>query len=235
MESYEKVLQGGTISSRQVHHSYASLFRYNSIRIRVIIVSAIWSLISLSYFISAKSQLNTSTSYSFNVSLAGFIEIIAYMASILTSVNFGRVTVIKKLIIVAGITHILFYFVPPHDKHLGLSKTIILLLDIFVRIIMSFGNTFLAIYSIELFPTSIRHFALGMLGFITKLMYMLSFTFDSFFTERYINPNFIIGLLFLGVLPLTSKLRETQEYGFKDNLSEDGDSLLMNETVADIF
>ena len=74
-----------------------------------------------------------------------------------------------------------------------------------------------------------------MLGFITKLMYMLSFIFDSFFTERYINPNFIIGLLFLGVYPLTSKLRETQEYGFKDNLSEDGDSLLMNETVADIF
>ena len=43
---------------------------------------------------------------------------------------------------------------------------------------MAYGNTFLAIYSIELFPTSIRHFALGMLGFITKLMYMLSFIFD---------------------------------------------------------
>ena len=47
-----------------------------------------------------------------------------------------------------------------------------------IRISMAYGNTFLAIYSIELFPTSIRHFALGMLGFITKLMYMLSFIFD---------------------------------------------------------
>jgi hypothetical protein len=37
------------------------------------------------------------------------------------------------------------------------------------------------------------------------------------------------------VLPLTVKLRETQEYGFKDNLSEDGNNLLMNETVAEIF
>jgi len=100
---------------------------------------------------------------------------------------------------------------------------------------MAFGNTFLAIYSIELFPTSIRHFALGMLGFITKLTYMLSFVFDSFFVSRYIHPNFILGLLFLATYPLTIKLRETQEYGFKDNLSEDGNNLLMNETVAEIF
>lgn len=73
MDSYEKILQGGNISSRQIHHSYASLFRYNSIRIRVIIVSIIWSLISLSYFISAKNQLNPSKSYTFNITLAGAI------------------------------------------------------------------------------------------------------------------------------------------------------------------
>jgi hypothetical protein len=57
---------------------------------------------------------------------------------------------------------------------------------------------------------------------------MLSFVFDSFFVSRYIHPNFILGLLFLATYPLTIKLRETQEYGFKDNLSEDGNNLLMN-------
>lgn len=235
MESYEKVLQGGNISSRQVHHSYASLFKYDSIRLRVIIVSVIWSLISLSYFISAKGQLNPSKSYAFNISLAGFIEIIAYLSAILTSINFGRVLVIKRLLVFAAAAHLCFYLVPPHDQHQGVGKAVILLLEILIRILMAFGNTFLAIYSIELFPTSIRHFALGMLGFITKLMYMLSFVFDSFFIERYIHPNFILGVLFIAVLPFTVKLRETQEYGFKDNLSEDGNNLLMNETVADIF
>lgn len=60
----------------------------------------------------------------------------------------------------------------------GGAKIGVMILEIGVRILMSYGNTFLAIYSIELFPTSIRHFALGMLGFITKLMYMLSFIFD---------------------------------------------------------
>jgi hypothetical protein len=128
MESYEKVLQGGNISSRQVHHSYASLFKYDSIRIRVIIVSAIWSLISLSYFISAKGQLNPARSYAFNISLAGFIEIIAYLTAILTSINFGRVLVIKRLLLFAAIAHLCFYFVPPHDHHTGLSKVVILLL-----------------------------------------------------------------------------------------------------------
>ena len=100
---------------------------------------------------------------------------------------------------------------------------------------MSYGNTFIAIYSIELFPTSIRHFALGMLGFITKLMYMLSFIFDEFFTERYIHSNFVIGMLMVGAYFLIPKLRETEDIGIKDNLSEDGDNLLMNETYASIF
>lgn len=235
MDSYEKVLQGGNISSRQVHHSYASLFKYDSIRIRVIIVSLVWSLISLSYFISVKGQLNPHRSYAFNVSLAGFIEILAYLAAILTSVNFGRVLVIRRLLLFAALAHLCFYFVQPHQGHTGISKVAILLLEILVRVLMAFGNTFLAIYTIELFPTSIRHFALGMLGFITKLTYMLSFVFDSFFASRYIHPNFILGVLFLATLPLTAKLRETQEYGFKDNLSEDGNNLLMNETVAEIF
>ena len=115
--------------------------------------------------------------------------------------------VIKRLIIVSIVAHLCYYFIQPHDQYQGFAKVAIILLDILIRILMSFGNTFLAIYSIELFPTSIRHFALGMLGFITKLMYMLSFIFDSFFIERYINPNFIIGILFLMVLPFTVKLR----------------------------
>lgn len=79
-----------------------------------------------------------------------------------------------------------------------------------------------------MFPTAIRHFALGMLGFITKLMYMLSFIFDDFFSVRYIHPNFIMGVLFVGCYFMIPKLRETEEIGIKDNLSEDGDNRLMN-------
>ena len=73
IENYQNILQGGQFSSRQVHHSYFSLFRFNSIRIRVIFVSIIWSIISLSYFISASGQLNPQKSYTFNIALAGVI------------------------------------------------------------------------------------------------------------------------------------------------------------------
>jgi hypothetical protein len=124
-----------------------------------------------------------------------------------SSLNLGRIFVIRRLIIISSIVHLLYYFIQPHDNYTGISKTIVLILDIVIRILMSYGNTFLAIYSIELFPTSIRHFALGMLGFFTKLTYMLSFVFSSFFTERYINPNFVLGLLFAASFYLTPKLR----------------------------
>jgi hypothetical protein len=55
MQGYREVMAGGQFSSRQKHHSYASLLKFSSIRIRVIIVGLIWSIISLSYFMSASS------------------------------------------------------------------------------------------------------------------------------------------------------------------------------------
>lgn len=73
LDNYREIMQGGQFSSRQVHHSYFSLFRFNSIRIRVVFVSVIWSVVSLSYFISAKSQLNPQKSYTFNLAFAGII------------------------------------------------------------------------------------------------------------------------------------------------------------------
>ncbi len=59
--------------------------------------------------------------------------------------------------------------------------------------------------------------------------------FDEFFIERYIHPNFVIEIPMAGSLFLIPKLRETEYIGIKDNLSEDGDNLLMNETYASIF
>lgn len=116
----------------------------------------------------------------------------------------------------------------------GVSKIIVILFDLSVRLTVSIGNTFLAIYAIELFPTSIRHFALGALGFITKLMYMLALTFNSYWTMRYIHPNFIIGILMIGTYFFTQKLRETSSKGLKDYLEEDGDGTMMNEMRVDL-
>ena len=98
----------------------------------------------------------------------------------LTSLNFGRIFIIKRLLIFSAITHALFYFIDPAYNYSGFGKLMVVTLNIAIRILMSVGNTFLAIYAIELFPTSIRHYTLGMLGFITKLMYMLSFAFSHF-------------------------------------------------------
>lgn len=168
--------------SRLKHHSYMSLFNYNSIRIRVLIVGGIWSVFSLSYFISANSHINPDRSIPFNIALAGVVEIIAYFLSILTSLNLGRVYVIKRLLIIAGVIHIFYFFIGPLNMYHGFSKVIVMTFDIGVRLTVSVGNTFLAIYAIELFPTSIRHFSLGMLGFITKLMYMLSVYFHDFWS-----------------------------------------------------
>jgi len=72
----------------------------------------------------------------------------AYFGSMVTSLNFGRVFVIKRLIIGASIAHILFFFIDPAFSYSGFGKIIIVVLSIVIRILMSAGNTFLAIYAI---------------------------------------------------------------------------------------
>ena len=148
MADYRKAMCGGELLSRLKHHSYMSLFNYSSIRIRVLIVGAIWSVFSLSYFISANSQINSDRSIIFNVELAGVVEIIAYLLSILTSLNLGRVFVIKRLLIIAGVIHLVFYFIGPLNSYHGFGKLIVMTFDIGVRLTVSIGNTFLAIYAI---------------------------------------------------------------------------------------
>jgi OCT family organic cation transporter-like MFS transporter 4/5 len=234
MTAYRNAMGGGELKSRLRHHSYLSLFNYNSIRIRIFIVGGIWSVISLSYFISANSQINPDRSIPFNIALAGVVEIIAYLISILTSLNLGRVYVIKRLLVAAGAIHICYYFIGPLNSYHGFSKVLVMAFDISVRITVSIGNTFLAIYVLELFPTSIRHFALGILGFITKLMYMLSTYFFDFWSYRHIHPNFVLGFLFIGSYFMCSKLRETHWNDIKDNLSEDDDGTMMCDMRADI-
>jgi len=65
-------------------------------------------------------------------------------------------------------------------------------------------------------------------------MFWLSTYFNEFWSYRHINPNFVLGLLFIGGIFMCPKLRETQSNNFKDNLSEDGDGTMMYEMRADI-
>ena len=73
INGYKEAIKGGNFDSRLRHHSYLSLFRYDSIRIRVLIVGAVWSVFSLSYFISANSLINPARSLSFNIAIAGTV------------------------------------------------------------------------------------------------------------------------------------------------------------------
>ena len=70
------------------------------------------------------------------------------MVSILTSLNYSRIFFIKRLLITAGIIHILYFFIEPLTDYHGLSKVIVIAFDISVRVTMSVGNTFLAIYAL---------------------------------------------------------------------------------------
>ena len=66
----------------------------------------------------------------------------------INSLNFGRVYVIKRLLIFAGVIHIIYYFIGPLITYSGFGKVLVISANILVRVLMSVGNTFLAIYTI---------------------------------------------------------------------------------------
>ena len=66
----------------------------------------------------------------------------------MTSLNLGRVFVIKRLLIIAGVIHICYYFIGPLSYYHGFGKVIVMTFDIGVRLTVSIGNTFLAIYAL---------------------------------------------------------------------------------------
>jgi OCT family organic cation transporter-like MFS transporter 4/5 len=124
-------------------------------------------------------------------------------------------------LIYSGILNLLFFFVNPLNEYGPLGRLIIMGLDIMIRLSVSMGNVFLIVYSVELFPTSVRHFVIGFLGFCTKFAFMLTPKFKIFWDNRDIHPNFVIGALILGGYFLVGKLRETKGHIFKDHLEED--------------
>jgi len=195
----------------------------------------IWSVVSLSYFTSANSLLNDRKSVSFNLALAGAIEVVAYLTAISMSLNAQRLVFIKNLLIYSGVVHVLFYFVRPIYEYGSFGRLVIMSAEILIRVSMSMGNVFMLIYSIETFPTAVRHFALGLLGFATKSMYVVSIRFINFWAWRDIHPSFIIGLLLLGGLTLVGKLRETKAHPIRDYLEEDEYGALMVETKTGLF
>lgn len=58
-----------------------------------------------------------------------------------------------------------------------------------------------------MFPTCVRHFAIGLLGFATKFIFMIAPKYIKFWDVRQIHPNFVIGILLIGGFFLVNKLR----------------------------
>lgn len=90
------------------------------------------------------SKLDPNRSYYFNTGVEGVVEIVAYFGSMLTSLHIGRMVVIRRMVVGAGVVHLLYFLGPA----LGEGSVVRLGMDVLVRGVVAFGNTFLAIYTL---------------------------------------------------------------------------------------
>lgn len=123
----------------------------------------LWSVVSFSYYFTSKQAEKYFKDYNLHIIWMGVLEVVAYLISANFALNYERKKVIKSILWIVGLIQITFIIFLPSPINI-ISKFIIFILIIFVRLAISGLFCFLNVYTTEIFPTTIRHYAFGITG-----------------------------------------------------------------------
>lgn len=141
-------------------------------------------IINLAYFITTYGvNLYVGDTY-FNLCLFGLVEIIAYLCSAFISLNYTRRGGLKALLIISGVGYSLFSLIYVKNGEEDTSKFIRnanILLACVGKFGVSGAMSLFFVYITELYPTSVRHFALGFFAVTSRLILIIIPPYLGFF------------------------------------------------------
>ncbi|CAD8090910.1 unnamed protein product [Paramecium primaurelia] len=223
-------------------YNFSSIFRYNSTRVRMFCLLYLYSVIIIGQFqtskeIDAFSRLDRQKTEL----LLSTVATVGYLISGYASLNYNRKDVLKIVLGVSAMFNFLYAVFPIFQLSTNaialmsfydrLMHTIIMMILIMSRLVLSFGCAFINIYALEVFPTSLRHYGFSGMVFLTEFLFIFQETYVVFCHTFGLNTS--IGMFFLllfGILTL-NKLRETYDQPLKENVEELNDELLNNVYV----
>lgn len=100
----------------------------------------------------------------------GLGELVAYLYSGYISLRHPRKSILRGIMWTAGLIHLAFFAFLKTDKHSFIIKIASFSSIIALRLAISTGNCIFNVYIAELYPTTVRHYAFGYFGFVTKLI-----------------------------------------------------------------
>jgi hypothetical protein len=87
-----------------ITNNYLSLFKYNSMRIRTLIYTYIWVILSISYFVSNYYfEIHAKSTFAF-LGQTGLFDLISYLISGWLSLTYPRKDIMRILILASSLT-----------------------------------------------------------------------------------------------------------------------------------
>ena len=208
-------------------HSFLCLFRYNSLRVRsFIFLYFIWV-----FFMGSVLCYYMYPEYSKNIYLnhliLGFIKALGYLIGGYLILNFQRKVILKNLLFIAGIADILLVITAFSEKF-GIE---LIILNLIAQIAFDAGFPLLIAFISEVYPTVVRHFALGFSMSYGTLIILVTKPVFHLFEIIGVPAAVILGVICLIGIGVMNKLRETFGLGLKENIAEENDALLNNEII----
>ena len=216
------------IYTRPNNHTFMSLFKYNSLRVRSFIFLNFFGLFFLGINFAYYNYNEYSDNIYVNHIIHGFLKVIGFLIGGYLILNFQRKVILKNLLFITGIANILLIIYSFSHRF----EIELIIINVVAQITFDAGVCLLTVYITEVYPTVVRHYALGFfLGFGVLMMIPGKLLFELFVVIGVPASVPLGGLLLIGI-GVMNKLRETFGLGLRENLVEENDALLNNEILS---
>ena len=178
---------------RPNNHSFLCLFRYNSLRVRSFIFLYFFEVFFMGSVLCYYIYPEYSPNIYLNHLILGFIKMVGFLLGGYLILNFQRKVILKNLLFIAGISDILL-IIAAFTQTFGIE---LIILNLIAQIVFDAGFPLLIFFISEVYPTVVRHYALGFFMSYGSLIVLITKpVFDSF--ELFGFPaSVILGILFL--------------------------------------
>ena len=212
---------------RPNNHSFLCLFRYNSLRVRSFIFLYFFEVFFMGSVLCYYIYPEYSPNIYLNHLILGFIKMVGFLLGGYLILNFQRKVILKNLLFIAGISDILL-IIAAFTQTFGIE---LIILNLIAQIVFDAGFPLLIFFISEVYPTVVRHYALGFFMSYGSLIVLITKPVFDLFELFGFPASVILGILCLVGIGVMNKLRETFGLGLKENIAEENDALLNNEIM----
>ena len=221
-------IENQEIFSKPNKHNFFCLFKYNSLRVRSFIFLYFFAIFFLGINFAYHNYPEFTSDIYLNHMIHGFIKMFGFLIGGYLILNFQRKVVLKNLLFIAGVANILMIIYSFTYKF----AIELIIINIIAQITFDAGVCLLIIYVTEVYPTVVRHYALGFFMAFGILMMIFGKLLFHLFEVIGVPAAVPLGVLCLLGIGVMNKLRETFGLGIRENLVEENDALLNNEILA---